>query len=281
MRNKRKRYLIDSNQSLSNRKRWGRSRFVHVVIKGFLIKPFSKIFKKSFLLGFLFLGVIGLVSFASFSPYFELKKINIVRENSNIDAQQVEIALKSFYGKNLLTLSQKKIHENLKKAFSAFKSVDIKELWPDAIELQISTYPAAFNLLHQETANFYVIAENGSVLESGADKLLPTIKIMNYTKTITERQQFTTQETLEKITTAQNLLTQNLSLPLKETLFFPNANELHLISKQDMEIWLDLQLPVDLQIEKLEVSANRIGLYSNVLKHVDLRIPDQLFWAEK
>ena len=281
MRNKRKAYLIDSNQSLHKRKRCGRSRFLHTLSRLLFLRQFSKLFKRSFLLSLFFLGCLGVTSVAIFSPYFELKKISIVRESSDIDSRQVETALKSLYGKNIVFLSHKKIYNILQKLFPAFKSVEIRELWPDALELQISTYEPAFNILNQETANFSIIAENGSVLSSGADKLLPTIKIMGYTKTIVPKQQFTNKETIKKIVTAENLLTQKLTLPLKEILFFPVANELHLISKNDMEIWLDLNLPIALQMEKLELSANRIGLYSEALKHVDLRIPDQLFWATR
>ena len=281
MRNKRKSFLIDSNQSLKKRKSWGRSRLVHVLFQLFFVKQFAKILKKSFFFGLICLGLFGFLGFAVFSPYFKLKKISVVRDNPNIDAQQVEISLDAFYGKNLLFLRRQEIHDVLKKAFPAFEAVQFKELWPDAIELQVGTVAPMFNILNQETADFYIVSENGSILATGADKLLPTLKIFGYKKRIVPHQPFTTREVLEKIITAKNLLTQKLTLPLSALHFYPDAQELHLISKQDMQIWLDLQLPIDLQMEKLELSANRVGLYSHALKHVDLRIPNQLFWAPK
>lgn len=227
------------------------------------------------------MSAIGFVAFAIISPYFELKKINIKRDNPNINAQKVEIALNNFYGKNLLFLKKNDIQKTLQKFFPGFEEVQIKEIWPDAIEMQIKTSSPSFNILNQETANFSIIAENGSILESGADKFLPTIKVFDYKKVITPHQQFTSKEILEKIITANNLLDQKLMLPIKEIQFYPVAQELHLISKDDMEIWLDLNSSIALQMEKLEISANRIGLYRTPLKHIDLRIPNQLFWAPK
>ena len=41
------------------------------------------------------------------------------------------------------------------------------------------------------------------------------------------------------------------------------------------------QTEIEPQIRKLEFASNQIGLYSNLFDHIDLRIPEQIFWDER
>ncbi len=278
---RRKSFLIDSNQTRRRKPKKLRNRFLNLLVRLLFLRQILKLFRGSVLLGMLVSGVILFIGFSVFSPYFDLKKITIVRDNSSIDAEEVEQILGEFYGKNLLFLSQKDVQQKLVSIFPEFKKIKISERWPSEMSLKIETSPPFLTLLNQETANFFVVSKNGVILMAKPDENLPIVKIIGYEKLILPHQQLTSEIVLKKIMLAKNLFEQNIELPLNDLNFYMDAQELHLISENDVAIWIDLQQPIESQIKKLELSATRIGLYDQPLDHVDLRIPKQIFWAPK
>ncbi|MCK5460748.1 hypothetical protein KAI58_02085 [Candidatus Gracilibacteria bacterium] len=220
----------------------------------------------------------GFVIFSIFSPYFNLKKISIIRDNPNIDIEKIETSLQEFYGENLLFLSHEDIEKQLLNTFLEFRKIDISENWPSEMQIKITISPPLFTLFNIETANFSVISEDGIILSEKPQSQLVVLKIQEYKKTLFPGEKFTKKETLDKIKQAKFALEHQIKLPIKEILFFPTARELHIISEKDTAIWIDLQLEIEPQIRKLELSTNEIGLFSKNIKHIDLRIPKQIFW---
>jgi len=220
------------------------------------------------------------VAFALFSPYFTLKKITVVRDNPNLDASQIEKSLEDFYDKNLFFLPRDQILKKLRSDFAEFREIEISEKWPDGIELKISVSPPFANLLNTETANFSVISEDGVILAESSRKNLPTIKIFQRKKPISPREKFLKKTTLLRIEKSQNFIKNQLKLRLAETRYLTAAREIHLVTEDGAVIWIDAQIEVDPQLRKLELAADEIGLYSKKFEHIDLRIPEQIFWKE-
>ncbi len=162
--------------------------------------------------------------------------------------------------------------------FPEFREVDMNENWPSEIELTIVVSPPKFNLLNTETANFSVISEDGVILQSEPNEALPTVRVFQHPKPIKLRDQFLQKSDIEKIVEAENFLEHELDLSLNATHLLYAAHELHLISNGEMAIWMDLTLPIEPQLRKLEYAADKIGLRSKHFEHIDLRIPKQIFW---
>ena len=262
----------------SSRRRKPKSRLLRLLRRTF--SAFFKIFNGSVLWGILFLFVAGAGGAAFFSPYFEIKKIVISRDNPNLDPAQVEESLKNLTKTKLFLIPRQDIRRKLFSDFPEFLGVELVQHWPAKLEIKIKTSPAMFNLLNRETANFVVISENGVVLQQGAQEGLATVKVFGYEKILMPHQVFIEKEVLDKIHSARNLVTQKLLLPLKDTHYYHHARELHIISRKNMQIWVDLNRPILMQLEKIEQAANRIGIYKTPMHHIDVRIPQEIFWEE-
>jgi len=274
----RREFLLDSNQTQTRRPKKLRNRFLNILERILLIRQIKKLFKASVMVGILLSVMAIFIIFAVFSPYFNLKKITVVRDNPNLDVEQIDKILEDFYGQNLLFLSQPELIKNLQETFPEFREIKIKENWPSEINLEITVSPPLFNLLNTETANFSVISEDGVVLKEEPAEDLPVIKVFQHENIIQLREKIMTKEDLQKIIKAENFLQQITKLPLHATHLHWTARELHLISTGEMQIWIDLQQPIEAQLQKLEEAANEIGLYTNRFEHIDLRIPKQIFW---
>lgn len=277
----RRELLLEQNQSSRKKPKKLRNKALNFLARFFFLRQLGKLFRASILVSMIFVVMAFFVFFAVFSPYFHLKKISIVRDNPNLDVQQIERSLEGIYGQNLLFLSDSVIREKLFADFPEFRSVEVVENWPSEIELRIVVSPPRFNLLNTETANFSVVSEDGVVLQEEPNEDLPTIKVFQYEKPIQVRQKFLTKRELDKIITAELFLKEETDLPLHATHLLYVAHELHLISRQEMEIWIDLSLPVEDQLRKLLFSRDQIGLSSRNFEHIDLRIPKQIFWKWK
>ncbi|MDH3324177.1 MAG: FtsQ-type POTRA domain-containing protein, partial [Candidatus Peregrinibacteria bacterium] len=240
-----------------------------------------KMFRASFLFGVMFFAMGAFILFAFSSPYFTLKKISVVRDNPNLDVEQVEKSMQDFYGKNMFFLSQQDLSNHLKELFPEFREVKITESWPDELGIQIEVSEPVANVLNVETANFSVISEDGVILTEKSKENLPTIKILQYEKPILPRNKLLEKEVLNKIFLAKNLFENNVKLPVREIRYLYAAREIHLVSENEMVVWIDTQIKIESQIKKLEFAASQIGLYSNLFDHIDLRIPEQIFWEER
>lgn len=274
----RREFLLDSNQTQTRRPKKLRNRFLNILERLLLIRQIKNLFKASIMVGILLSVMAIFIIFAVFSPYFNLKKITVVRDSPNLDVEQIDKILENFYGQNLLFLSQPELIKNLQETFPEFREIKIKENWPSEINLEITISPPLFNLLNTETANFSVISEDGVVLKEEPAEDLPVIKVFQHENIIQLREKIMTKEDLQKIIKAENFLQQVTKLPLHATHLYWTARELHLISTGEMQIWIDLQQPIEAQLQKLEEAVNEIGLYTNRFEHIDLRIPKQVFW---
>jgi hypothetical protein len=145
------------------------------------------------------------IIFALGSPYFDLKRITVTRDSANLDVSKIELALKDFYGRNLLFFPEEELQEILKQNFPEFQAVALREKWPDTLELKIKISPPIYNLLNTETANFSLISREGIILSLQSEEFLPVIKVYQHEAPIILRESFTTLENLEKIEQIQLL----------------------------------------------------------------------------
>lgn len=278
---RRKGFLIDTNFSHRKKGKKWRNHLLRFLDQFRGLSYVTKILKKSVLFTVIFLLMTGFILVALFSPYFEVKDIRFVRDNPLLDIEKLEEAVQPYYGKNLLFLSQKEIIDKLKAGFPEFREVIISEEWPATMEIQVKISPPFVNVLDEETVNFWVLSQDGVALEPGADETLSTLNILQYKKIIEKGQKILEKEVLEKTEKAEKFLQEELKINIEEKKIFTVSQELHLITDKGTAIWIDLALDIDSQVQKLRIADESIGLYSKDFEHIDLRIPQQIFYKEK
>ena len=277
---RRKAFLLDSNQTQRQRKapKTVRNRLLNTWFRLGFFRDLVRLFTASRVMFLVILGMAGFILFAIFSPYFELKQIVVNRDNPNVDVGSVESQLEGFYGENLLFLDKELMKIELTEAFPAFREIEIQETWPASLTLNIVLSPPAFTLLNQTDASFWVVSEDGVILSEKAEENLPLVKVFDYTKPLQSGARFVEIELLSKITLAESIMVNQIKIPVTERRLYPLARELHLVADSGTVFWLDLQLDIENQLKKIEYGANRIGLINASIEHVDLRIPNQLYW---
>lgn len=223
-------------------------------------------------------GMAFFVGVALLSPLFRINIISVERTSPFADPILVEEVLQKFKGKNMLFLRHSDIIVTLAEVMPEIRDVTVKEDWPRSLLIQVGAATPLYNVFNTETANFSVIAEDGIVLADRSIEGLPVIKILQREEPIMLRERVLTQKQLQQIYTAEGILDADLRLPLEAVEVLLAANELHLISRGEMAIWLDLSYSVEEQLGKLKTAEEQIKLYRDIFDHIDLRIPQQIFW---
>ena len=276
--NRRKHFLIDSNQKKRQKPKKLRNRTLNLLAKVLFFRQILKLFKTQFLL-FLFIGsMAGFIAFALLSPYFEIKNITVDRDNPHIDVEAIEQVLKEIKGQNLILVSYDDIRDSLQEHFPEFRDIEISERWPNELILKINISPARFNIFNQETANFSVMSEDGVILPQEAQESLEVIKIFDLPRALKPGENFLEKDQVQKILNLQQLMNTQVKIPIAQRHFYPIAQELHLISQEGTAFWFDLRISPQSQIRKLELAANQIHLFTTKREHIDLRIPGQIFY---
>jgi len=222
--------------------------------------------------------MLAFTLFAFFSPYFDLKQVEVKRDNPALDVQAVENLMAEFYGQNLLFISQSNIEQRLLETFPEFREVKLSENWPDTLVVEIVLSPPFYQVLNEYDATFSVLSEDGVVLRQEAAEGLPVLKILNYDQTLKSREKFATPQVLKDITALRTMFAEELRIPVEEIRYLPIAYEVHLVSDSGTAFWFDLRADTLQQARKIDLVSDEINLYTQPLEHVDLRIPNQVFW---
>ena len=227
-------------------------------------------------------GMALFVGIATLSPVFRVKTFVVERTSPFVDVLLVEEVLDTFRGENLLFINDSDVRATLTDMMPELQEIEITEDWPRTLLIRVGTAKPIYNIFNVESANFSVIAEDGIVISSQAIEGLPTIKIRQRTEPVQLREALFTPEQLKKINEAEEILEVDLQLPLQAVEVLFAANELHLISQNDMAIWLDLSPAGSIkeQLYKLKSADEKIQLHRDSFDHIDLRIPQQIFWQE-
>lgn len=277
-RDRRRYFLLDSNQTSRRKPKRLRNQVLNFLSRFRFLRFLLGAFQTStiFLLVLFCMGVF--ILFALFSPYFALKSINFTRDNPNINVEQVEEQLAELYGENLLFLDKKSVEDQLLTAFPEFRSVEIKEFWPDKIQIEIDLSEPVFTLFDPENATFAVISEDGVVLSDQSREGLPVIELRSFGRPFVMGEKIMTEAQVLAINQATTIFRENIGMTLEKRLFYLDALELHLQSKPGTLFMLDLQRDVLAQLRKLEYAEEEINWRENNFEHIDLRIPERLYY---
>lgn len=270
--------LDSSNKRGTSRKKRVRNSFLNFLFKLSFFKNLKKLFKGSVILGIIFSLMTLFLIFAIFSPYYSLKSVSVIRDSASIPGEVVENLLQPYMGKNMLFLQKEEITNLLQRKFPELNKVEISEKWPSELEISIESSLPRYNIFDEETANFASITNKGIIVSQTSTEGLSVIKILQNKKQLNTHSRFVSEEWLQKIDLAEDILKNEIKIPIKEIKLLMTARELHLVTNQAGVLWLDLSLPIESQLRKLILAEGKIKLYTKKFDHIDLRIPKQIFW---
>jgi len=192
-----------------------------------------------------------IVWFILFGPYFQIKTINIIRQ------------------------------DNLSNINIAYKSLEHIRDTPNKLDVLIGSYEPVFNTnIKWKT---YIITKNGSFIPEKANSELknltivsekPLSSIPDYKKVISEKH-------MEKIETIyKEIQTNIIRIQIKDIIYYPTEREVIVDIQWNTKLIFDLEKTVWVQVKRLAIfDTENIQIDVPELVYIDLRISDKVFYC--
>ncbi len=237
---------------------------------------------------FLILG-----GFFFFSNFFTIKDILLTRRDFRVNVQGVSSVLKTLQGENVFLTSKKEITESLSQKFPEIHTIEITKIPPSAIRITVATFPIVAKWEFELAEKSEDLSENLIVFINTLGQVSPTeegdeetaFHIIEKSKVIPTGFAFGTsiypRQNLEKILETKELLEAEIPYSIDLVHVFRDAQEIHFITKDGPEFWMDFATFLEDQIQKIPSALQETDIFAKNILYLDLRIPDKIFIKEK
>jgi cell division septal protein FtsQ len=215
--------------------------------------------------------ILGTIYTAFFSNYFKVQEVIILESNklsSDNLIQRITLDLKN---QNILLLKKDTISTRIKNHYPQIKNLHIKKRLPQTIQIHYDKFKNLAFLEQTELETSYFTINETGVITKSQEKPIELPQIILQGLKLEEGMQIVTPQKLTFIVDSINLLKKDLNTDVKNILYLPKAQEIHLILNNNTQIWLDMTFDHKEQINKLKFSKPHINL-ANYYQYIDLRI---------
>ena len=271
--------------------------------KNFLSNPEKKIFKtrggeknfKKILRPTIIIALGILIYFITYfffiSDTFAITKIELKVEGDDStiveDENSLVEYLKNFENTNLFLFNDTEEESYLETIYPEYKTINIKKSLPDTLVLKLESYSLSANLIVEkdDISKKFIINESGIIIaENEEDPSLPYI-YMETTEVIMKGRTAIKSENLIFILEAIDDFQNKFGMQVLDTTYYKIEREVHLRTEKYFDVWLDIQLTVDEQLDKLKQALPKLNIYETPLYYIDLRISgqngDKVIYMEK
>lgn len=241
--------------------------------------------------GLLCLAVIGL-AILLFSPYFDVREINIRRGDGRIDIEQAQQALKPLFHERLLFVSRAHVRNLLDPVYPDLDEVEIDKTYPSTLGVLIVLDDIFASVVIDRPggsgatlAGSGVVAFHQYVTRNGYLVSSPTevkggpfqqITLTDWAVEPKNRTRVFRPDHLKTILLAADILRRDYGLSTIETKYFMRAQEFH-ISTDKTELWFDLASPLTEQLQRFRQFLAEAS-FDDAKQYIDLRIADTIVY---
>jgi len=231
-------------------------------------------FKKWILIGGGIIVSLIIIYTTVFTNFFLIKQWkvygdDVIQENSKFDEY-----LRVNQNKNLVFLDTKKIEDTIKSQYPEIKKIIIKKVFPDTLILEYNNFPDVANLQNNVggTQKKFTINEIGLITQQDTENPnLPYVTLK--TEKILELNTYAIpREKLDYILTAVYDFEEIFGMKVLNAQYLPREKEVHIKTERNFTVWLDTNLTVLEQYNKLKKVLGELNIYTDALEYIDLRI---------
>lgn len=231
-----------------------------------------------------------------FSPLFDVKQIQVRRDDARLDSEEIQRTLAPLFHHRLFLVTRKQVETLLMAAFNDIDEVDVSKDYPSTLVVGLTLDPliAKLEIAGEEqvqlgsgavmvaepvvshaylTARGYVVL-SAVVLEKNEE--LPQIKILDWGIRPEHRSFLLEPDFIEIFFDAREQMEQFFGSPVTAATIYVRGNEFHL-QAQGKSFWFDATAPVDEQIERLR-GFLKVTSLEQVKFYVDLRLTDKVVY---
>lgn len=230
----------------------------------------------------LFLLLVSGFLFILFGPIFQVKNINIIRNDSLVNIDIAYNAADNFRTKKIFFLDEKDLEEKLKNYQENIQSVKIETILPNTIKITLWSSPELYNTVYK-TKN-YIITKNGTYIPSKPNEEIKSLNVI-YSK---DKNQFIDYKKildadfLKLISNTVTKLEENIiDIKIKALDYYVVERELHITLENNTLLIYLLNDDIYNQVEKTAIfDKEQLKITDNSLLYIDFRINGKVFYCD-
>lgn len=236
--------------------------------------------------GMCVLAGIGIVLF---SPLFDVKQIQVRRQDARLDVEEVQQVLSPLFRTRLPLITRAQVLDLLQEQYPDIRRVEIAKQYPstliisaylDTVVAELALDEPVFGSGATASGSYaYLTAEGYTVfspMRLDASEKLPLLRVVDWGVKPDNRTFLLSPEFLQTIFQAQDMLSQNFGFTLSETTVYIRAQEFH-IRANKVSLWFDIASPLALQFQRFRDFLKTVPL-EQVKEYIDLRISDRVIY---
>ncbi|MFN7160435.1 MAG: cell division protein FtsQ/DivIB [Candidatus Gracilibacteria bacterium] len=267
-------------------------------------KKISKFTTPRFFLACLSITFMGIVMGIVFvSGFFHISSISVVRDSAYVNPQQIEQYVAKIKGQNILFVNTDELRQDLLDTFPMLSSVEIRRLFPQALQLKVSSYPVFARIKNEGLKTEFYLNSNGVIVQPDPNQkqtdqstmLLITIPI--YAKVYDEFKEILTpfielkigkkiftKDQMQFLQKVVDTYQKNFDGKLAGLSFLPIEKEMHLKIASGTTVYFAVEKDLDTQLYMLKSFLTDLKadvLTGGEYSYIDLRIKDKVITCKK
>lgn len=225
--------------------------------------------------------LLWVVWFIVFGPYFQIKTINIVRQDNLSNINIAYKALENVRGTHIMFNDSSTVESYIKSYQENIESVSVNRKLPNKLDVLIGSYEPVFNT-NIKWKN-YIITKNGSFIPEKANSELKNLTIISEKplSSIPDYKKIISVEHMEKIESIyKEIQTNIIRIQIKDIIYYPTEREVIIDIQWNTKLIFDLEKTVWVQVKRLAIfDTENIKIDAAELLYIDLRISNKVFYC--
>jgi len=227
---------------------------------------------------FLILGgiIFSIIYNLFLSSKLDIQTIAVFEDQQPLPEHPLNQVLQNFKGDNLLLLNTEKIQSFLQKKYPYYATIKISKNLPNILILNLETHPVVANLVVKTPEEKKSLILNAAGQSQNSEEgitydTLPTL-LIERDQPVKEGAAIISQNALAFVLEAIQNFEDKFGMKIDHAKYLEIPREVHLFTERNFYIWLDLNLNLDEQLNKLKKALPRLNIYEKPLEYIDLRI---------
>jgi len=238
---------------------------------------------------------VTVISIVLFSPFFDVREMQIRRQDPRIDPEEIQETLAPLFHQRLILVSRHQVMTMLSTAYPDIERVEIEKDYPSKLTITVYLEPVVASVVidegeSEDTASGSLLSGSGISTYAYVTKRgffitspmklvstpLPIITVTDWAIRPQNRTLLVPETFLHNAFLARDTLRRDFGLTTVSTLVFLRAQEFH-IHTNKVNLWFDLRTPLSVQFQRFRSLLKTVPL-EEVKEYIDLRIADKIIY---
>ena len=236
--------------------------------------------------------VVATVFVLLFAPFFDVRAINVRRQDPRIDPGEIQQILTPLFDERLVLVTRSHVESLLKEKYPDITSVKIEKNYPSTLIVSLELEPvvaaaviddapkgASGATVMTATGAYSYITRSGMFITSAislSSSPLPELYLIDFTIRPEERMKLFTPDFLEMVFLARDTLRRDFGMDSEKIVIYVRAKEFHIKTKETT-LWFDSISLLPVQLQRFREFLKDIPL-AQAKEYIDLRIADKVVY---